>query len=61
MFLLVAAGSVDISVSIHLSLLEASSVIFKNPSLSDNTLILFIFLELVLVRLHSLHYTYFIF
>ena len=60
MFLLVAASSVDISVFICLSLLEASSVIFKDPSLSDNALISFVLLELILVHLCSLHYMYFI-
>ena len=50
------AGADDISVSICLSLLEASFVICKDPSHSDNALILFILLELVLVPLHSLYY-----
>jgi len=48
------AGAVDISVSIHLSLLEASSVICKDPSCSDNASILFVLLELILVLSHSL-------
>jgi len=55
------AGAVDISpVVVHLYLLEASSVICKDPSRSDNASILFILLELVLVLLHSLHYTCFV-
>ena len=54
------AGADDISVSIHLSLLETSSVICKDPSRSDSASILFILLELVLVPLHSLHYTCFV-
>ena len=53
-------GTDDISVSVHSSLLEASSVICKDPSHSDNVLILFILLELVLVSLCSLHYTCFV-
>ena len=50
-----SAGADDISVSIHLSSLEASSVIHRDPSCSDNASILFILLELVLVPLRSLH------
>ena len=64
MFLLiptaVGAGVVDISVSVHLYLLEASSVICKDPSRSDNASISFVLLELVLVSLHSLYYTCFV-
>ena len=56
----VGSGAVDISVSVCLSLLEASSIIFRDPSYSDNTLILFVLLELVLVSLHSLHYMCFV-
>ena len=59
-FLLVIASAVDISVSIHLSSLEASSVIFKDPSLSDNASILFVLLDIVLSCSHSFHYMYFI-
>ena len=59
-FSLVATNAVDIVVSVHLSLLEASFVIFNNPNLSDNTSISFILLELVLVRFCSLHYMYFV-
>ena len=56
-----SASAVDISsVVIHLYLLEASSVICKDPSCSDNASILFILLELVLVPLHSLYYTCFV-
>jgi len=47
------AGAADISVFICSYLLEASSVICKDPSCSDNTSILFVLLELVLVSLHS--------
>ena len=47
------AGAADISVSICLYLLKAFSVIYKDPSCSDNTSILFVLLELVLVSLHS--------
>jgi len=50
------AGADDISVSVHLSLLEASSVIYKDSSCSDNASILFVLLKLVLVPLCSLHY-----
>ena len=53
-------GAMNISVSVCSSLLEASSVIFKDPSHSDNAPISFVLLELVLVCLHSLHYTYFV-
>ena len=58
--LIAGAGAVDISVSICLYLLEASSVICRDPSRSDNVLISFVLLELVLVPLHSLHYMCFI-
>jgi len=51
------AGADDISVSVCLYSLEAFSVICKNSSHSDNALISFILLELILVPLHSLHYT----
>ena len=47
------AGATDISVSICSYSLEVSSVICKDSSHSDNVLILFILLELVLVSLHS--------
>ena len=55
----VSAGTVDISVSVCLSLLKASSVILRDPSCSDNASISFILLELVLSRPCSLHYTCF--
>ena len=55
-----SASAVDIFVSVHLSLLEASSVILRDPSHSDNASILFVLLELILVSLCSLHYTCFI-
>ena len=55
------AGAVDISsVVVCLYLLEASSMICKDPSCSDNVLISFVLLELVLVFLCSLNYTCFI-
>jgi len=57
----VSAGADVISVSVCLySLLEASSVICRDPSHSDNALISFVLLELVLVPLHSLYYMCFI-
>ena len=55
------AGATDISsVVICLYLFEASSVICKDSSHSDNTLILFVLLELVFVLLRSLYYTCFV-
>jgi len=64
MFLLVAAaagiGATDISVFVCLYSLEASSVICKDPSHSNNASISFVLLKLVLVPLHSFYYTYFI-
>ena len=54
-------GAVDIlSVLVCLYLLEASSVICKDPSLSNSASISFVLLELVLVSLRSLHYICFI-
>ena len=48
------AGAVDISVSVCLLVsFEASSVILRDPSLSDNASKLFVRLELVLVILRS--------
>ena len=48
------AGAVDISVSVHLLVsLEASSMILRDPNLSDNASKSFVRLELVLVILHS--------
>ena len=65
MFLFVATAGAGVfnisSVSICLYSLKASSVICKDPSLSDNASILFVLLELVLVSFHSLHYMCFIF
>jgi len=58
MFLFIAgtdAGAADISVSVCLYSFEASSVIYKDPSCSDNASISFILLELILVLLHTLH------
>ena len=59
-FSLFTAGAVDISVLVCSSLLEASSIILRDPSHSDNTSILFVLLELILFCLHSLHYMCFI-
>ena len=53
-------GAVDISVSVCLYLLEASSVIRRNPSYSNNAFILFVLLELILVLFCSLYYMYFV-
>ena len=57
----VAAGAVDISVSICLSFVEASLLICKDPSRSDNVFISFVLLELVLVSSRSYCYTCFVF
>ena len=54
------AGAADISVSVCLYLLKASFVICKDPSCSDNTSILFVLLELILVPFCSLYYTCFV-
>ncbi len=64
MFLLATAaavaGATDISVSVCLySSVEASLLICKDPSHSDNASILFVLLELVLSS-HSLYYTFFV-
>ena len=54
------AGATDISVSVgSYSSVEASSLIFKNPSRSDSASISFALLELVLVPC-SLHYMCFV-
>jgi len=50
----VVAGAVEISVSICSSLIEASSLICKDPSHSDNAFILLVLLGLVLAS-HSLY------
>ena len=55
----VAAGAVDISVSVCSSLVETSWLICKDPSRSDNASILFVLFELVLVP-HSLYYMCFV-
>ena len=56
----IVAGATDISVSVGLYLsVEASSLICKDPSHSDNASISFVLLELVLSS-RSLHYTCFI-
>jgi len=57
----VAAGVVDISVSICLLFVEASLLICKDPSHSDNASISFVLLELVLVSSHSYCYMCFVF
>ena len=54
------AGAVSISVSVLSSLFEASSMICKDPSHSDNASISFVLLKLVLVPFCSLHYMCFI-
>ena len=64
MFSLVTAtasvGPTNISVFVCLYSLKASSVICKDSSHSDNTSILFVLLELVLVPFHSFHYMHFV-
>ena len=55
-----SAGTADISVSVCLYSLEASSVICKDPSRSDNISMLFVLLELVLVLFCSLYYMCFV-
>ena len=54
-------GVINISISVCLFSLEAFSMIFRDPSHSDNASILFVLLELVLICLCSLHYTCFVF
>ena len=58
--LVVCAGVSDIFMSVCSYLFEASSVICRDSSYPDNASILFIFLELILVPLHSFHYTCFV-
>ena len=58
--LIADAGAADISVSICSYSLEASSMICRDPSYSNNASISFVLLELVLVLLYSFHYTYFV-
>ena len=64
MFLLVAiaagAGADNISMFVHLYSLEASSVICKDLSHSNNASISFVLLELILVPLCSLYYMCFV-
>jgi len=56
------AGATDISsVVVCLYLFEASSIICKDPSYSDNASILFVLLELVVVSSRSYYYTCFVF
>ena len=57
----VAAGAVDISVFICSSFVEASLLICKDSSHSDNASILFVLLELVLVSSCSYCYMCFVF
>ena len=59
-FLFASAGATDISVSVCLYSLKASSVICKDSSYSDNVSLLFVLLELVLVLLRSYYYMCFI-
>ena len=61
-FLLIptAAGVSADDISVSVLLLEASSVICKDPNRSNNALISFVLLELVLVFLHRLSYMCFI-
>ena len=59
-FSLFATGAVDISVSVCLSSLEASSVILKDPSCSDNVSISFVRLKLVVVLSCSFGYICFV-
>ena len=56
----VVTGATDISVSVCLSLVEASLLIYKDPSHSDNASILFVLLELILTS-RSYCYMCFIF
>jgi len=59
--LLIACTSVsNVSVSVCSYLFKASSVICRDPSLSDNVSISFVLLKLVLVPLHSFHYICFV-
>ena len=52
LFIVTSASTLDISSSDHLYVFsKASFVIYKNPSLSDNTSILSVYLQLVLVLL----------
>ena len=60
LFASAGAGVADISVSVCLYLLEASSVICKDSNCSDNASISFVLLELVLVPFHSLYYMCFV-
>ena len=60
LFTITGAGTLDISVSICLYSSEASFIIYKNPSHSDNAFILSVLLELILVSLCSLHYMCFV-
>ena len=60
MFLFVCTGVPDISVSVHSLLLEASSIICKDPNYSNNAFILSVCLELVLVLFCSFYYIYFV-
>jgi len=57
----IVAGATDISVSVRSSLVEASTMICKDPSYSDNASISFVLLELIMVFSCSYCYTCFIF
>jgi len=57
----VAAGTADISVSICSLFIEASSLIYKDSSHSDNASISFVLLELVLISSCSYCYVCFVF
>ena len=56
----VVAGAVDISMSVCSSLVEASSLICKDPSYFDNASISFVLLELILTS-YSYYYMCFVF
>jgi len=57
----IVAGTTDISVSVHSSLVKTSSMICKDPSHSENTSILFVLLQLVVVSSCSYCYMCFVF
>ena len=59
-FVVTGAGAADISVSVCSYSLEASFVICRDPSHSNNAFTSFILFELILVLFCSLYYTCFI-
>ena len=65
MFSLIATAGADavdiLSMFVHLYLLEAFSVICKDPSHSNNASILFVLLKLILILLCRLSYMCFVF